>query len=33
VRLKAGETLERTNGQVHDLIGDGQIEVRQAPRP
>jgi hypothetical protein len=28
VRLKPGETLDRGNGEVRDLIGDGEIRVR-----
>ena len=30
VRLKPGETLDRGNGEVRDLIGDGEIQVRHA---
>ena len=30
VRLRPGETLDRGNGAVHDLLGDGQISVRPA---
>lgn len=29
VRLKPGETLDRGNGEVHDVIGDGEIRVRR----
>ena len=29
VRLKPGETLDRGNGEVRDVIGDGEIQVRQ----
>jgi hypothetical protein len=29
VTLKPGETLDRDNGQVKDLIGDGEIRVRR----
>ena len=29
VRLKPGETLDRSSGEVHDVIGDGDIQVRQ----
>ena len=29
VRLKPGETLDRGNGEVHDVIGDGEIQVRK----
>jgi hypothetical protein len=33
VRLKPGETLDRGNGEVRDVIGDGDIQVRRpAPR-
>ena len=28
VRLKPGETLDRGNGEVRDVIGDGEIQVR-----
>jgi hypothetical protein len=28
VRLKPGETLDRGNGEVRDVIGDGEIRVR-----
>ena len=30
VRLRPGETLDRGNGAVHDVLGDGQIRVRPA---
>lgn len=30
VRLKPGETLDRGNGEVRDVIGDGEIQVRRA---
>jgi len=30
VRLKPGETLDRSNGEVRDVIGDGEIQVRRA---
>lgn len=33
VRLKPGETLDRGNGEVRDVIGDGDIKVRQRPKP
>jgi hypothetical protein len=33
VRLKPGETLDRGNGEVRDLIGDGEIQVRQRAEP
>ena len=29
VRLKPGESLDRGNGEVHDVIGDGEIQVRK----
>jgi hypothetical protein len=32
VRLKPGESLDRGNGEVKDVIGDGEIEVRRAPK-
>ncbi len=32
VRLKPGETLDRGNGEVRDVIGDGEIQV-QKPTP
>ena len=28
-RLRPGETLDRGNGEVHDVIGDGEIRVRR----
>ena len=28
VRLKPGETLDRTNGEVRDVLGDGEIRIR-----
>ena len=28
VRLKPGETLDRSNGEVRDVIGDGEIRVQ-----
>ncbi|HET7364723.1 MAG TPA: hypothetical protein VFJ70_14240 [Burkholderiales bacterium] len=28
VRLKPGETLDRGNGEVRDVIGDGEIQIR-----
>jgi hypothetical protein len=31
VRLKPGETLDRGNGEVRDVIGDGEIRVRRSP--
>jgi hypothetical protein len=30
VRLKPGEALDRGNGEVRDVIGDGEIRVRPA---
>ena len=32
VRLKAGESLDRDSGEVKDVIGDGEIEVRRPSR-
>jgi hypothetical protein len=29
VRLKPGEALDRGNGEVHDVIGEGRIDVRR----
>ena len=29
VRMKPGESLDRGNGEVHDVIGDGEIQVRR----
>lgn len=29
VRLKPGESLDRGNGEVRDVIGDGEIQVRR----
>jgi hypothetical protein len=31
VELKPGEILDRGNGGVRDVIGDGEIKVRRAP--
>ena len=28
VRLKPGETLDRANGEVRDVLGDGEIRIR-----
>lgn len=28
VRMKPGETLDRGNGEVHDVLGDGEVQVR-----
>ena len=33
VHLKPGESLDRGNGEVKDVIGDGEIQVRPAGRP
>ena len=32
VRMKPGESLDRGNGEVHDVIGDGEIQVRPKPQ-
>ena len=32
VRLKPGESLDRGNGEVKDLIGDGEIQVRPSAK-
>jgi hypothetical protein len=32
VRLQPGEALDRSNGEVRDVIGDGEIQVRR-PAP
>jgi hypothetical protein len=32
VRLKPGEVLDRGTGQVHDVIGDGEIKVRRGEK-
>ena len=32
VRMKPGESLDRGNGEVHDVIGDGEIQVRRRDR-
>jgi hypothetical protein len=32
VRLRPGETLDRGNGEVRDVIGDGEIRIRRAPQ-
>ena len=32
VRLKPGETLDRGNGEVRDVLGEGEIRIRP-PRP
>lgn len=31
LHLKAGESLNRASGEVKDVIGDGEIQVRPAP--
>jgi hypothetical protein len=30
--MKPGESLDRGNGEVHDVIGDGEIQVRRKPQ-
>jgi len=30
VRMKPGETLDRGNGEVRDVIGEGEIRIRRA---
>jgi hypothetical protein len=32
VELKPGEVLDRGNGEVRDVIGEGEITIRRAPR-
>ena len=32
VQLKPGESLDRGTGEVKDVLGDGEIEVRRSPR-
>jgi hypothetical protein len=32
VELKPGEVLDRGNGEVHDLIGEGEIKVGRKPK-
>ncbi len=32
VRLKPGQTLDRGSGEVRDVIGDGEINVRRTPQ-
>ena len=29
VRMKPGESLDRGNGEVHDVLGDGEIRIRR----
>ena len=31
IELKPGEVLDRGSGEVRDVIGDGQLQVRRAP--
>jgi hypothetical protein len=31
VRLKPGQELDRSSGEVKDVIGDGEIQVRRVP--
>jgi hypothetical protein len=33
VRLKPGEALDRGNGEVHDVLGDGEIRVHPGNGP
>jgi len=33
VRMKPGESLDRGNGEVRDVIGDGEIQVERRDRP
>lgn len=30
-RLKPGEALDRGTGEIHDVIGDGEIQVQRSP--
>jgi hypothetical protein len=30
VQMKPGETLDRGNGEVHDVLGDGEIRIRRS---
>jgi hypothetical protein len=32
VGLRPGETLDRSSGEVRDVIGDGEIRIRRAPQ-
>lgn len=32
VRLKPGESLDRGNGEVQDVLGDGEVRVRRKPQ-
>ena len=29
VRMKPGESLDRGNGEVHDVLGDGEIRIQR----
>ncbi|HYL91270.1 MAG TPA: hypothetical protein VEU32_21140 [Burkholderiales bacterium] len=33
VRLQPGETLDRGNGEVHDVLGDGEVRVQPKAKP
>jgi hypothetical protein len=33
VRLKPGEALNRGNGEVHDVLGGGEIQVKPGKSP
>jgi len=33
VELKPGEVLDRGNGEVHDVLGDGTIRIRRGAQP
>jgi hypothetical protein len=33
VQMKPGETLDRGNGEVRDVLGDGEIRIRPAALP
>ena len=33
VQMKPGETLDRGNGEVRDVLGDGEIRIRPAAPP
>jgi hypothetical protein len=30
IQMRPGETLDRGNGEVRDVIGDGEIRIRRA---
>ena len=32
IRMKPGESLDRGNGEVHDVLGDGEIRIRRRDR-